>query len=101
MALVLRKTGPPSEHGYSYNGNGHNADSLPPAGYGAANRRSRLYWPPATAWHPPKGNSPCSPGPSSWSRSQSSPRSAAASLFEWALTVEQEREEEELVGPGR
>ena len=26
---------------------------------------------------------------------------AATSLFEWALTVEQEREEEELVGAGR
>ena len=44
--------------------------------------------------NPPKGSSPCSPGPSSWPRNQSSPRSAAASLFEWALTVEQERETE-------
>ena len=29
------------------------------------------------------------------------PQSATLSMFEWALTVEQEREEEELVGAGR
>ena len=43
---------------------------------------------------PTEGQQSCSPVPSSWPRNQSSPRSAAASLFEWALTVEQERETE-------
>ena len=34
MALVLGRTGPPSDHGYSCNGTWHNPDSLLLTGYG-------------------------------------------------------------------
>ena len=53
---------------------------------------------------PAGGSSPSSPGPSSWPRNRRSPRdggkSKPSSLFDWALTLEQEREKEP-VGAGR
>ena len=75
MALVLGRTEPPTDHG-----NGRNADSLLLTGYGAANRRSCMYWPTATARNPPGGKS----------------KPSSLSLFDWALTLEQEP-----VGAGR
>ena len=96
MPLVLGRTEPPSDHG-----NGRNADSLLLTGYGAADRRSCMYWPTATARNPPgaavplllgrvpgRGTGaapgtgaspsppPCSIGRSPWSRSGRRSRSA-------------------------
>ena len=59
--------------------------------------------------NPPKGSSPSSPGPSSWptnrrgpSGRNGKPKTASASLFQWALDKEQEEErEKEPVGAGR
>ena len=65
------------------NGNGH-SDEVPEP------QQSLFSWAEFMAEEPvkPKGR-------------KQNPQPAAASLFEWALTVEQEREEEELVGAGR
>ena len=65
------------------NGNGH-SDEVPEP------QQSLFSWAEFMAEEPvkPKGR-------------KQKPQPAAASLFEWALTVEQEREEEELVGAGR
>ncbi len=66
-----------------HNGNGHHEDADEP-------QRSLFSWAEFIAAEParPKGR-------------RRKPQPATASLFEWALTLEQQQREEELVGAGR
>ena len=81
------------ETGHHANGNGHAAVEVNGNGHSdevPEPQQSLFSWAEFMAEEPvkPKGR-------------KQKPQPAAASLFEWALTVEQEREEEELVGAGR